>query len=60
MEHAHTHTTDKGLIVTCYHKCRTTILSAGFWAGVTLSFPIEHWLWEKVWPFTAITQWMGL
>jgi len=56
----HTHVDEQGLIHKCYHKCRSTIFSFGFWLGVTLSFPIEHFIWEKVYPFNAIGHYFGL
>jgi hypothetical protein len=56
----HTHTTEDGLIVRCYHKSKATVLSAGFWLGLTMGFPLEHFLWQKLWPFTIITNLLGL
>ena len=56
----HFHRNPSGVLVRCYHECKNSIASGSFWAGVTLSFPIEHWLWEKVWPFTEITKLLGL
>ncbi len=44
----------------CYHRCRSVLLSWGFWLGLTLGFPVEHLLWEKVWPFTLVTRALGL
>jgi hypothetical protein len=31
-----------------------------FWLGVTLTFPLEHVLWERVWPLYHITHWLGV
>lgn len=60
----HTHRDRRGRLIECYHKCRhttlSTITSPPFWFGVTFSFPIEHFLWEKVFPFNAISAWLGL
>jgi hypothetical protein len=42
------------------HGIRHTILRPAFWLGVTISFPLEHFIWEKLWPFSAITRWLGL
>lgn len=55
----HTHKTERGVLVQCYHKCRT-VLNWQFFAGVTLSFPIEHFIWEKIWPLNLLAKWMGL
>jgi len=43
-----------GFFVKCYRQCRSTLLSGTFWIGLTVSYPFEHWLWEKVWPFSII------
>lgn len=56
----HTHVDENGFIVRCYHKTRSTLFSPAFWFGVTMSFPIEHWLWHSVWPFNVIAKMMGL
>jgi hypothetical protein len=42
------------------HQVRHTILRPAFWIGLTLGFPLEHVLWERVWPFKIITMWLGL
>lgn len=55
----HFHRDEQGMLVKCYHKCRNNWL-VGFCVGTTLSFPFEHWLYEKVWPFNLLTQWLGL
>lgn len=58
-EEPHFHKDEHGILVRCYHKCsRTPWIS--FLIGITVSFPLEHLLWEKVWPFSLITHWMGL
>jgi hypothetical protein len=41
-------------------KCRNTIFSVSFWFGLTMGFPFEHFLWQRVWPFRLISQWIGL
>ena len=42
------------------HGIKHTMLRWQFWAGMTLGFPLEHWLWEHVWPFVLLTRWLGL
>jgi len=42
----HYHITSTGKVVECYHVCKSTLLSFGFWIGMTLGYPLEHWLWE--------------
>lgn len=31
-----------------------------FVVGTTLGFPLEHALYEHVWPFVVISQWLGM
>jgi len=59
-EPSHTHVDDQGFIVKCYHKAQGLLTSWQFWLGITFSFPLEHLLWEKVFPFYVIAHWMGL
>lgn len=47
-------------LVECYHQWRWFQITLGFVAGQTLGFPVEHFLYEKVYPFTLITKWLGL
>lgn len=46
------------------HGMRHTIFRWQFWLGMTMGFPLEHWLWEKVlvhvFPFSLIMQALGL
>lgn len=55
----HVHQGPDGFLHRCYHKCRS-IFSWQFFAGLTLSFPIEHALWTKVTPFVQIAEFLGL
>jgi hypothetical protein len=57
---SHTHKDENGVLVRCFHSCRNNLLSASFWLGITLSFPLEHLLWEKLWPLSVLTKWLGL
>lgn len=50
----HFHRDVHGKLVECYHSTKSVLLSASFWLGVTLSYPLEHYLWEHVWPFNAV------
>lgn len=56
----HTHTTEKGILVKCYHKCKNVLSDYGFWVGMTIGFPIEHFIWERVPPFNLLTKFLGL
>lgn len=57
--HTHVHRDSDGFLHRCYHKCRS-IFTWQFFAGLTLSFPIEHALWTKVTPFVQIAEFLGL
>lgn len=52
----HEHVDSKGFIHKCYHKCKNVILTWQFWLGITLSFPLEHALYDYVPPFTYIME----
>jgi len=56
----HEHVDKQGIVHRCYHSCRNLLTNWQFWAGLTLGFPVEHLLWEKLWPFYLVTQWFGL
>ena len=49
-----------GVLHACYHQSKSALQSFGFWIGLTIGFPIEHFLWEKIWPFSALTSLLGL
>lgn len=44
----HYHRNENGILVKCYHDARNLLKERGFWIGVTVSYPIEHALWEHV------------
>ena len=52
----HFHKDENGFITKCYHNCKMLVTNWQFWAGMTFSFPFEHFLWEKVWPFYIIND----
>lgn len=54
----HVHVDEDGALIKCYHKTKNLVSSTEFWVGITLSYPLEHWLWEHVWPFNIITGWL--
>jgi hypothetical protein len=56
----HTHTDENGLLVKCYHKCRNVLMDYAFWIGTLIAFPLEHALYEKIWPFTIVKEFLGL
>jgi hypothetical protein len=56
----HYHHAVGGLAVVCFHKCHVLLTNWQFWLGLTLGFPVEHLIWEKLWPFKLLTQWWGL
>ena len=56
----HVHTDERGFPVKCYHFCRNLLTDYKFWIGMTMSYPLEHALWTKVWPFATIAHYFGL
>ncbi len=56
----HYHKDEAGALVRCYHKAKNLMSESSFWIGLTLGFPIEHFLWTKVWPFYRLSHFMGL
>ena len=42
------------------HKCKGIVTNWRFWLGLTMGFPLEHLLWEKVWPFMLLSRALGL
>lgn len=60
MTHEHYHKDEKGILHRCYHECKQVVTQWGFWIGVTVSFPIEHFIWEKLPGFSHISRMLGL
>lgn len=59
----HYHTDSRGFVHTCYHKCMSWFgvrPMLGFVAATIITFPLEHALYEKVYPFTVISHWLGV
>jgi len=56
----HFHKDEFGFLVKCYHGTKNNLASYSFWIGMTIGFPIEHFIWEKLPGFRAITHWLGL
>lgn len=58
----HFHVNKLGVLEACYHRCREInwrTLGVSFFM-FTCSFPVEHYLWEKLWPLYLVTKWMGI
>lgn len=55
----HYHKDADGFLHRCMHKCRS-LFTWQFFLGITLSFPFEHLLWTKVWPFYVVAEFFGL
>jgi hypothetical protein len=60
MAKSHTHITETGMIVRCYHESKTLLKTPSFWIGMTLGYPLEHLIWEKIWPFSWLIKFIGL
>ncbi len=56
----HTHPDESGKLIKCYHETKSMLLSTNFWIATIVSFPFEHFLWEKIWPFYLISHWLNL
>lgn len=56
----HYHRNEQGALVRCFHTCKSLLWQPAFWIGTAVSFPFEHFLYEKVWPFYCLTNLMGL
>jgi hypothetical protein len=59
----HAHKDSAGFVHLCYHKCRHWVnpkFILGLLVAQTLPFPLEHLLWEKLWPFYYLTHLLGL
>ena len=58
----HTHVTENGVLVKCYHKCRAgvvSLLSPRLWLMWTVAFPLEHYIWTKT-PLKAFAHYFGM
>jgi hypothetical protein len=61
LQEPHYHEDKKtGLLVRCMNSCSNLITDYRFWIGVTISYPLEHFLWEHVWPFKLLMQFLGI
>ena len=56
----HYHRIPKGKLVACYHTCHSVLASPAFWIGTFITWPVEHYVWEHVWPFQLLALAMGL
>lgn len=60
----HYHKDERGFLHRCYHQSVSVLRQPGFWVGnivsTLLGFPFEHYLYDKVYPFTIITKFLGL
>lgn len=55
----HYHVCPSGFLHRCYRTSRS-IFTWKFFVGITLSFPVEHAIWTKLWPFYKLTELLGL
>lgn len=56
----HYHKDERGVLVKCYHGAKSLLVDWRFWVGVTISFPLEHFIWTKVPGFMHISGALGL
>lgn len=50
----HFHKNEDGVLVKCYHNTKSLLTDYRFWIGMTIGYPLEHALWEKIPPFSYI------
>jgi hypothetical protein len=62
----HYHKDENGFLVQCYHVChkglqgvKETLLSPAFWIATTLTWPLEHAIYNFVPPFSWIGHLIG-
>jgi len=60
MDNLHYHKDENGFMTKCYHSTKNNLLNGSFWLGLTIGFPIEHFIWEKLPVFRDITHFLGL
>lgn len=60
MTQPHFHKDEDGALVKCYHRCRNALTDYAFWVGITVSYPLEHLLWERVPVFWHVAEWIGM
>lgn len=60
MNQPHYHKDEQGFLVRCYHNGVNLLTDYKFWIGVTISFPLEHFIWERLWPFYLLSDYLGL
>ncbi len=56
----HTHKTETGAVVECYHDCKNTLKKPSFWVLTTLIFPIEHAIWTLTPGLKQLAAFAGL
>lgn len=60
----HLHRDAGGFFHRCYHTSVSVLRQPSFWVGSVIStivsFPFEHFLYMKVWPFYLLTKLLGL
>jgi hypothetical protein len=56
----HYHKTRTGKVIECYHACKSILADYAFWVGTLVSWPLEHYLFSKVWPFKLVAKFLGI
>lgn len=56
----HYHKDEKGEFVKCLHECKNIVLTPSFWLLTTITFPFEHFIWERLPPFNWLTKLLGV
>lgn len=56
----HQHVSKDGLLVDCYHGTKNLVTDWKFWLGMTFGWPLEHYLYSHVWPFSLVASLIGV
>jgi len=59
-DNQHFHRTKDNKLVACYHECKNMLTSYSFWIGMSIGWPLEHFLWQKIWPFSLVAKLLGI
>ncbi len=56
----HYHKDSTGVLRECYHRGKSVLTDYGFWIGMFVGWPLEHWLYTQVWPFSLVGTLIGM
>lgn len=56
----HFHMNEQGLLVACYHTAKPTFPFFKWLFVLTVTFPIEHLMWEHLPPLVKLLAWLNV